>query len=187
MSWEWSHTPEAYENAELNLAALPIETLIVIAAEWRAAKQDASYNWELNEKKYDRELQRLTDKVKNGSLSAELLAAEIWPKAESYATCDNGGFNASMCPFDCSPHMVSFDRFTPDAENCRFDRFDICLAWYVFACESYRTYEQQCDILKRLERMRFKPGLTDSSTKMLANWEEHENALNILARLERNK
>lgn len=77
--------------------------------------------------------------------------------------------------------------YIPDFSAGRFDRFDICLAHYVFACEYYTDYSEQCKTLQRLARMQYKPGLTDSSRRMLENPQENENALDILARLVRNQ
>jgi len=38
MAWSWSHSQQAYADAEENLRNLPKETLEIIFAEWRAAQ-----------------------------------------------------------------------------------------------------------------------------------------------------
>ena len=106
MAWSWSHTAEAYDNAWQNIAELPKETLDVIYAEWKARTFDGEPDCEecerFNERRYDRALRHAS------ALSAVVLAEVIWDNAEEQATCDNGGFNAWVCPYGC--HTVSFDR-----------------------------------------------------------------------------
>jgi len=112
MAWSWSHTQAAYEAAEKNLRALPKETLDIIFAEWRAAQGKGGIihdHNEFNQKKYDRALayaQSMTD---------EVLADFIWEQASEYATCDNGGHEAWMCPSGCGCHTVSFS--APDESD----------------------------------------------------------------------
>src|SRR4051812_37268930 len=36
MAWSWSHTADAYADAQANCEALPRDTLLEIAAEWEA-------------------------------------------------------------------------------------------------------------------------------------------------------
>ena len=111
MSWEWSHTDEAYEDAYQNLHNLDRETLCVIAMEWDT---EIFHEGEYLDGWYDRALKIiLGDKV----LTSEILADGIWLQcAEDQEingswfgrTCDNGGFNAWVCPHGC--HTVPFDR-----------------------------------------------------------------------------
>lgn len=60
----------------------------------------------------------------------------------------------------------------------RFDRFDICEAWYLFACEWHRG---QCSseyaIFGRLSRLRFRP------SPLLSKRSLSENGRTILANL----
>lgn len=106
MAWSWSHTHEAYENAYANLSDLDRDDLKIIFAEWRAAQGKhgviSDFNPEFNQKKYDRAL-KYADTLDNSAM-----IEFIWEHAESFATCDNGGFNAYVCPHGC--HTVSFDR-----------------------------------------------------------------------------
>jgi len=96
MSWEWSHTNEAYENARANLGELDSETLSVIDSEWRYQDdgEPDGFDWESAKSKA----------IVWGDITADF----IWEKAEELRTCDNGGFNAWVCPYGC--HTVSFSR-----------------------------------------------------------------------------
>lgn len=103
MAWSWSHAQEAYVAAEQNLRELDKETLEVIYAEWRAArKHGATDPIDFDERKYNRALKYAKEQ------DAETLADFIWEKASEQATCDNGGFNAWLCPYGCGCHTVSF-------------------------------------------------------------------------------
>lgn len=105
MAWSWSHTQEAYVAAERNLRAMPKETLEVIFAEWRAAQGKHGVindHDRFNERKYERALAHAK------KLDAEQLADFIWERASEYATCDNGGHKAWMCPSGCGCHTVDF-------------------------------------------------------------------------------
>jgi len=105
MAWSWSHTHEAYENAYNNLSNLDREDLMIIFAEWRAAQEKggsiSDFNPGFDQRKYDRAL------AYAATLDNSALIEFIWEHAESFATCDNGGFNAWVCPHGC--HTVSFD------------------------------------------------------------------------------
>ena len=118
MAWDWSHTPEAYSNAKLNMMDLCHETLAVIYAEIRA--HESEHNDKFSKNKYTEE------RGEGFSLAVyepELLLARkmpsheltefIWSFMKEYRTCDNGGFNAYCCPGGC--HTVSFDRKDEDA------------------------------------------------------------------------
>ena len=110
MAWSWSHTDEAYADAEANLRALPKEELEIIFAEWRAAQGKGGIIHNHNhfhQRKYDRALKHAK------TLPDDVLADFIWEQASEFATCDNGGFNAWMCPSGCGCHCVSF---SPPAE-----------------------------------------------------------------------
>lgn len=103
MAWSWSHSDEAYEAAEANLRALPKEQLEIIYAEWRAAQGKGGIIHDsdsFDERKYKRALAYAK------TLDDESLADFIWGRASEAATCDNGGWNAWMCPSGC--HTVSF-------------------------------------------------------------------------------
>ena len=103
MAWSWSHSQEAYENARENLSTLDRETLEIIFAEWRAAQGKGGIIHNHNhfhQRKYDRALKHAK------TLPDDVLADFIWERASEQATCDNGGWNAWMCPSGC--HTVPF-------------------------------------------------------------------------------
>ena len=98
MSWEWSHSSEAYDNARANLSDLPHDDLSVIYAEWTATDADGNFDNEA----YGRHL------AYSKQFATEILVDAIWERAEVLRTCDNGGHNAWVCPHGC--HTVSFNR-----------------------------------------------------------------------------
>jgi len=102
MAWSWSHTAEAYRNAKLNLADLSRENLRVIYSEWRAHDNREEHAGGFNEDAYKIAFET------SALISNENLVNDIWLEACDFATCDNGGFIAWVCPFGC--HTVSFDR-----------------------------------------------------------------------------
>lgn len=95
MAWSWSHTHEAYRNAERNLGLLSLDELRVIWAEWDGNDHEGEVA------RFGRGLR------KANQLTVEELRELIWRRASEAARCDNGGWNAWMCPFGC--HKVSFD------------------------------------------------------------------------------
>ncbi len=114
MVWSWSHTQEAYQNAEDNLRQLPRETLEIIFAEWRAAQEKGgvinTFHAGWNQKKYDRALAYA--KAMPEDFFEETIVDFIWNKMQEWATCENGGFDAHCCPYGCGCHTVSFS--TPE-------------------------------------------------------------------------
>lgn len=115
MAWSWSHTHEAYEYAEAELRKLPHETLAEIYAEWKATTygRDSDEDIAFEERDsfdiahFDAEKYPA---ILNGALKlpSDVLAGEIWQHADAQQTCDNGGYNAWMCPYGCMPHCVDF-------------------------------------------------------------------------------
>lgn len=116
MSWEWSHTNEAYQNAELNLSDLPLEQLRIIASEWFASEPQwiddpelhggGEWSTGFDVARYEARLAEIIE----AEVPADILADYIWKKAEVQRSCDNGGGNCWVCPEGC--HTVSFDRNT---------------------------------------------------------------------------
>lgn len=117
MAWEWSHTVEAYENARKNLEMVETDILIEILSEWDALEAgkvtEPDHPEPFFQEAYDESKERLTQQCSRLDGFEEHIADAIWTKAEELATCDNGGFNAWVCPYGC--HTVSFDR--EDEEN----------------------------------------------------------------------
>ena len=97
MSWEWSHTEDAYDNARANLEELPRNELMTILEEWLVHLSLGTLEY---------------GSVKDDEFNTvENIADAIWRFCSSWdhgRTCDNGGFNAWMCPHGC--HTVPFDR-----------------------------------------------------------------------------
>jgi hypothetical protein len=111
MAWSWSHTIEAYADAEQNLRELDLDTLRVIWSEWQATSYGDEPSFaiaDFNADDYEAALDR------SASFDAETLADDIWEHAAEQQTCDNGGWNAWMCPYGC--HTVAFDRGESDSE-----------------------------------------------------------------------
>lgn len=103
MAWSWSHTAEAYANAQKNLESQVRAWLEVVFAEWHAAEDLDSVSPEFNESKYNVALADAKE------LPCDALADFIWQQMSEQATCDNGGFDAWCCPYGCGCHTVSFD------------------------------------------------------------------------------
>lgn len=96
MAWEWSHTPEAYATAKANLAKQDRKWLVECVAEIETRNVGLD-RWE---HAYAAAM------LAAHELSNDELVEIIWDYASTYRTCDNGGFNAYMCPDGC--HSVSF-------------------------------------------------------------------------------
>ncbi len=106
MAWEWSHTNEAYANAEANARELPRAELLTILREW--AHRD----------RVDGDILRVRLGAKRPGgfrlpvgirqLATADLADRVWERAEQLRTCTTGGHDAYLCPYGC--HTVPFDR-----------------------------------------------------------------------------
>jgi hypothetical protein len=103
MAWEWSHTVEGIDNVHSNLQDLDRKTLEVIWSEWEAWDGNTSSTSGFDEDKYKVAMEKAK------TLPEDILADEIWEKASNYRTCENGGFEAWLCPFGCGCHMASFE------------------------------------------------------------------------------
>lgn len=108
MSWEWSHTGEAYEIAWENLARFSMFRLIRILAEWQAAEPSSTGAFGFNSEKYATELRRLKKECAESRIAKDSLVDAIWEKASTSRVCTSGGHWAWMCPFGCWNHFVSF-------------------------------------------------------------------------------
>lgn len=113
MAWSWSHTNEAYANAQENLKTFDDETIAVICAEWKAYCK-ASVG-EFNRFAYNWAIQKARKLIRKGM--REYVESDIWDAMSEFATCDNGGFNAWCCPFGC--HKVPFDNIRDEEERAR--------------------------------------------------------------------
>ena len=118
MTWNWSHTQEAYDNVYYNisqlsfrenLAKLPLETLREIAAEIKTyqitkkvGKVEPTGYW--NEALYNKVLASNFFSM----INKEELVHFIYEFAVELNECTDGGHEASVCPYGC--HTVSFSR-----------------------------------------------------------------------------
>ena len=100
MAWDWSHSPEAYENAYENLHRQQREWLAEALAEFEATKMDYGVDADLDLEAYERALEHAR------TLPNDTLADKVWEYAEALGICDDGGFTAWVCPHGC--HTVSF-------------------------------------------------------------------------------
>ncbi len=115
MAWEWSHSAEAYEAVRLNIGDLSRDDLREIYAEWRADvphddEREYCYDDYFDEEIYNKTLRETVE----NKIHDESLVGTIYDYAQDQAVCDNGGFEAWVCPYGC--HTVSFDR---DSEKDR--------------------------------------------------------------------
>ena len=102
MTWGWSHTAEAYANAEAQVRAKDRDWLVVCWSEIQAAVSTGEFSEdEFNEALYA--------KASNDSeeMDDDALATAIWEYMWELSLCDNGGFNAWACPWGC--HTAPFD------------------------------------------------------------------------------
>lgn len=107
MSMSWSHSPEAIEYARDQFFALPLETLQVVYAEWkaRASSADQSWNTWFEPDLYESALDYVRG-PHGQDVGPIFLAEMIWPWVEELCTCDNTFHNAWVCPWGC--HTVPF-------------------------------------------------------------------------------
>lgn len=127
MAWSWSHTPEAYHAARVQLDRLKKGQLNAIYSEWKYAQrkkeierleQEASDRGEELDIPFDAIVQKelfRTSELEALKIPHDILADQIWDWMEEQSTCDNGGFNAWCCPYGC--HTVPFDyprNYNPD-------------------------------------------------------------------------
>jgi len=105
MSWSWSHTFAAYCYAKGELQEFDRSTLLEILAEWRMHDRhpDNDAAWPDQWPKALAAVTRLNEDV-----CTQSLVERVWDRASTQKTCDNGGWNAWMCPYGCHCHCVDF-------------------------------------------------------------------------------
>ena len=114
MTWDWSHTQEAYDNVYYNISQLSLETLREIATEIKTYQDMLAQRPErVIEGLSDREIlwhpelhEMYLEQV--NKLPADILVDLIYKFAAEQAECTNGGYEAYVCPYGC--HSVSFNR-----------------------------------------------------------------------------
>lgn len=115
MAWSWSHSQEVYESIEIQLinkadAANDGDTdaaewLCVVWSEWVASNwREDRVTTDLDLRKYATAMARA--KRQGSELGYEKLANNIWNWTSELATCNNGGWDAWVCPFGC--HLLPF-------------------------------------------------------------------------------
>jgi hypothetical protein len=117
MTWNWNHTPEAYDNVYYNISQLPLEILIEIAAEITTYTMVTEFNNKLffyleennNSTNWNKELYtKFLTNTKFNESNKHYLVDFIFKFASEQAECTNGGHEAFVCPYGC--HLVSFSR-----------------------------------------------------------------------------
>lgn len=109
MAWEWSHTQDAYDGAQDQVEHLPKFTLLVVLREWAHYDRDKNNTLRTRTGAKRPAGFRLPNNVRK--LPQDVLAARVWTRAEDFSTCDNGGYDAHVCPYGC--HTVPFE-YVPD-------------------------------------------------------------------------
>lgn len=62
------------------------------------------------------------------------------------------------------------------------NRWDICLGWYWYAMYGTNSYEEQCEILERLRKLDYSPGIGNECSAAFLE-PENVNALVVYADL----
>jgi hypothetical protein len=108
MAWEWSHTAEAYEYARQQIESqFSLDDLRVILAEIAArSTEPGTVGFDVD--KYESQYKELVDRTMWQDVDGlrEWWLDLVWEFADEQRTCDNGGWNAWVCPFGC--HTVPF-------------------------------------------------------------------------------
>ena len=134
MSWSWSHTADAYQDACLNVHNKDRHWLEVVYAEWEACKAPSVDSVQFDQFRYKVALRRAQ------KLATDVLADYIWDRMTNYAVCTNGGHNAYGCPSGC--HLVSFDHeeTEQEAKDRKFGE-EADLEWEI-ACQEAEYAEE---------------------------------------------
>jgi hypothetical protein len=101
MAWSWSHTQEGYDDARTNLENQKLKWLKECWAEIQATTFDENFTAHFDSEVYGVKF------MEAKHFPGDFIIQDIWDFAETQRTCDNGGFNAWMCPYGC--HTVPFD------------------------------------------------------------------------------
>lgn len=102
--WQWNHTAEAESYAWTQLSRLDRGLLIEIAAEWRMHEKGRPDDMWAGE--WPKALNFMRRKFAGRGRLA--ITEYIWALALEQSTCENGGWDAHMCPYGCMPHSVPF-------------------------------------------------------------------------------
>jgi hypothetical protein len=113
MTWEWSHTTEAYENVRNNIFNLDIETLKECVIEIWTYQQCLSNETNLcnllgedvpdyyfSKDYYDTQIaERIRNSEKLDNLCLPELSEIVWEFASTFRECNNGGHYALISPY----------------------------------------------------------------------------------------
>jgi hypothetical protein len=123
MTWEWSHTTEAYENVRNNIFNLDIETLKECVVEIWTYQQCVTNETSLcnllgedvpdydfnKDDYYDIQIaERIRNSEKLDNLCLPELSEIVWEFASQQRECTNGGHYALISPYHT--WVVSFDK-----------------------------------------------------------------------------
>ena len=112
MVWSWSHSTEGLQNARANLEKMDRDDLDVIYAEWMMFEK---YGKDANSADFARDYDGFLEEAER--LPGDELCDAIWERAKALSNCENGGWEAHMCPFGCMSHMVPFSAPGEDEEE----------------------------------------------------------------------
>lgn len=113
MTWEWSHSPEAYANVRSALQAMPAKELVEIEVEWlayfdkRVSDEERTHDQPANFRRTEKRQKYWEAHCEK--MGTEHLANLIYERAENHALCDNGGFDMWVCPYGCHTVPASPD------------------------------------------------------------------------------
>lgn len=114
MVWSWSHTQEAYVNLSENIARRDREWLEEVYAEWKSNPKGHFHPEDFGSEDFD---DRRFDRAKSAAkyIATESLIERIWEWCERQARCENGGWQAWVCPYGC--HTAPFSRECDECER----------------------------------------------------------------------
>jgi hypothetical protein len=129
MTWEWSHTHEAYAAVHDNIMALPRAEQEVIMAEWKAAGRGGHFypkglsGAPFDRRRYARALATLQlepDYFFQDTGDGSIVGDRIWTLTERQALCTNGGGEAWVCPYGCHtvPFHTPYEEQEDDEDEC---------------------------------------------------------------------
>jgi hypothetical protein len=85
---------------------MPYGYLVEIFAEWQMKERP-----DVDDETDDAWLVKWREvytKVRDQHIPPVLLVDKIWRRAREQALCEDGGWEAWMCPYGCAPHRVPF-------------------------------------------------------------------------------
>lgn len=156
MTWEWSHTQEAYDDLREHLLLQDRKWLETVYAEWKAKPGGHFKPGPLHSITFadfdDRRYERALSAAKY--MSTDYLAERIFDLAERQSDCTNGGHEAHCCPYHCVPHTIDWsppkEEEIPEEDLCdhpdcdaatRGDLYETTGYYDVVRCHKHRPME----------------------------------------------